>query len=360
MIEPAPNFSTSGLKAELLKLMEDRSIPGLQVAVVRDGGIKLLEELGFANVEHQVPVFNGSVFSVNSMSKAFTGVALMQLVEAGLLDLSATISTYLNGLPELWRPISVLQLATLTSGVPEMMVYTSDNDVALLGDGTEEGAWEAAYTLPMEYPTGRGYAYTQTNYALLGRIIQALSGKPFGEFVAGSQFGVAGMANTRFATDQDIVCNRADTYMNINADGEPAGRIFRSYLNWPTVLHPAAGLHSTAEDLAKWLIALQGGELLEDKSSLETLWAPNPLPDGRPGIWGIGWIIGRSSAGRVPAPGGGAKAQIVVYPGGLAVILVTNLLGAFTEHLAVPAGEAVDLSFIDPIAASFAPEMIKA
>ena len=353
MIEPAPNVAPSGLRAELLKLMEDRSIPGLQLAVVRDGRIELLEELGFANVEHKVPVSKGSVFSVNSMSKAFTGIAVMQLVEAGRLDLSATIATYLDGLPELWQPITVRQLATLTSGVPEMMVYTKDNDVALLGDGTEDGAWEAAYALPMEYPTGRGYAYTQTNYALLGRIIQRLSGTSFGEFVAEHQFGVADMASTRFATDQDIIPGRADTYMSINADGEPAGRVFRSYLNWPPVLHPAAGLHSTAEDLAKWLIALRGGELVEEKSSLETLWAPNPLPDGRPGIWGIGWIIGQSSAERVPAPGGGAKAQIAVYPNGLSVVLLTNLLGAFREHLAVPAGEAVDLSFIDPIAGYF-------
>ena len=289
MIEPAPNVCASGLKAELLKLMEDRSIPGLQLAVVRDGRIELLEELGFANVEHKIPVSKDSVFSVNSMSKAFTGVALMQLVEAGQLDLSAPISAYLNGLPELWRPITVRQLATLTSGVPEMMVYTSDNDVALLGDGTEEGAWEAAYALPMEYPTGRGYAYTQTNYALLGRIIQALSGKPFGEFVAGRQFGVAEMANTRFATDQDIIPNRADTYMSINADGGPAGRIFRSHLNWPSVLHPGAGLHSTAEDLSKWLIALQGGKLLRERSKLEAMFAQILFPDGRPGIWGV-WL----------------------------------------------------------------------
>jgi CubicO group peptidase (beta-lactamase class C family) len=328
--------------------------------VVRQGRIELLEELGFANVEHQVSVSKDSVFSVNSMSKAFTGVAVMQLVEAGELDLSAPVSTYLKDLPEHWRSITVRQLATLTSGVPEMMAYTADNDVALLGDGTEEGAWQAAYGLPMEYPTGRGYAYTQTNYALLGRIIQHLSGKTFGEFVAEHQFGVAGMANTRFATDQDIVPNRADTYMNINAHGDSAGRVFRSHLNWPAVLHPAAGLHSTAEDLAKWLIALQGGKLLKEKSSLETLWARNALPDGRPGIWGIGWIIGQSSAGRVPAPGGGAKAQMAIYPEGLAIVLLTNLLGAFREHLAVPEGQTVDLAFIDPIAACFAPELIRA
>src|SRR3546814_1876254 len=86
-----------------------------------------------------------------------------------------------------------------------MMVYTAESNVALLGDGTEDGAWQAAYAAPMEYPTGQGYAYTQTNYALLGRIIEQLSGTSFADFVARRQFAVADMPHTRFFTDQDIV-----------------------------------------------------------------------------------------------------------------------------------------------------------
>jgi len=333
--------------------MKERNIPGLQVAVVRNERIELLDTFGLANLEHQVPATHRSMFSINSMAKAFTGIAVMQLVEAGRLDLSAPISSYLDGLPESWRPITVSQLVTLTSGLPEIMVYTADSNVALIGDGSEQGAWEAAYAAPMQYSSGKGYSYTQTNYALLGKIIDRLS-KPFTEFIAERQFFVAGMPNTLYVNDDDILPGRANTYMSIRVDGEPAGRVFNSHINWPPILRTAAGLNSTAEDLANWLIALQGGALLKQASSLETLWTPNPLPDGRPGIWGIGWIIGHSTAGRIPAPGGGAKAQIAVYPDGLAVVLLTNLLGAFREHLAVPAAKEVDLSFIDPIAAYYA------
>jgi CubicO group peptidase (beta-lactamase class C family) len=143
------------LRDYLCKLMEDRGIPGLQVAVVRDGAVALLDTLGLANVEHQVLVKRESVFSINSMSKAFTGVAVMQLVENDLVDLSASISTYLNDLPEHWRTITVRQLATLTAGVPEIMTYTTDNNVTVIGDGTEDSAWHAAYAAPMEYPTMR-------------------------------------------------------------------------------------------------------------------------------------------------------------------------------------------------------------
>jgi len=342
------------LQEYLRRLMEERSIPGLQVAVVRDGKIELLNAMGLANIEHQVPTTRQSIFSINSMAKAFTGVAVMQLVEAGQLDLSAPISTYLDGLPEAWNTITVRQLATLTSGVPEMMVYTADSNVALIGDGSEDGAWQAAYALPMAYPTGEGYAYTQTNYALLGKIIERLSGKPFAAFVAERQFTVAGMPSTLYVNDQDIVPNRANTYMCISVEGAPTGRVSNSHINWPTVLRPAAGLQSTAEDLANWAIALQSGALLEQASSIETLRTAVPMHDGRPGIWGIGWLVGRSAAGRVSAPAGGAKAQLVLYPDGLVVVLLTNLIGAFQEQLAPVTADEIDLAFIDPIAQHYA------
>jgi CubicO group peptidase (beta-lactamase class C family) len=334
--------------------MEERSIPGLQVAVVRNGRIEVLDTLGFANLEHRVPATRESIFSINSVAKAFTGVAVMQLVESGRLELSAPVSTYLNGLPETWRPITVRQLATLSSGLPEIMIYTADSSAALIGDGSEEGAWKAAYASPMEYPTGKGYSYTQTNYALLGKIIDSLSGKPFTEFIAERQFAVAGMPNTRYFNDRDIVPNRANTYMCVSTDGKPTGQTVNSHINWPPILRTAAGLHSTAEDLANWLIALQRGALLEHASSIETMRTPVALHDGRPGIWGIGWVVGRSVAGRVSAPAGGAKAQVVLYPDGLAVVLLTNLLGAFHEQLAPVTASEIDLTFIDRIAGLYA------
>ncbi len=82
----------AALRGYLRALMAERSIPGLQVAVIRDGRIAALDALGVANLEHQLPVTDTSIFSVNSMAKAFTGVAVMQLVEAGMLDLAAPIS----------------------------------------------------------------------------------------------------------------------------------------------------------------------------------------------------------------------------------------------------------------------------
>jgi CubicO group peptidase (beta-lactamase class C family) len=340
----------AGLRDYLQEFMAERRIPGAQLAVVRGGSIVSLQAFGLANLEHEIQVTHESIFSINSMAKAFTGVALMQLVEAGQLDLGAPVSHYLDGLPESWRPVTVRQLATLSSGVPEIMFYNADSTISLIGGGGEKAAWDAAYGLPMEFVPGQGYSYSQTNYALLGRIIDRLSGKPFAEFIAARQFTAAGMSHTRYADDRDIVPNRAVSYACIQASGDRVSEIYKMHLNWPPMLRTAAGLHSTAEDLANWLIALQCGSLIKQTASRQTLQSPVPLHDGRPGIWGIGWLVAQRATGNVCTPGGGGKAQIALYQDGLAVILLTNLIGAFLEHLAVVRGEPVDVAFMDRIA----------
>jgi CubicO group peptidase (beta-lactamase class C family) len=341
-------MSTSpGLREQLTRLMEAREIPGLQAVVLRHGEIVASETLGMANLEHDVAVTRESVFSINSMAKAFTGIALMQLVESGDLDLDAPVARYLDALPGAWQPITIRQLATLTSGLPEIMAYGADSSVGLVAED-EEAAWAVVHAAPMEFEPGRGYNYVQTNYALLGKVIDRLSGQPFVDFITERQFDVAGMPRTRYANDHDLIPHRADTYMSIDASGEPTGRIDKSRLDWPHLLRTAAGLHSTAEDLAAWMSALESGALLS-AASRDTMWTPVPAHDGSSGLWGIGWLVFERPQGLVPAPGGGGKAQIVRYPDGLTLIVLTNLLGAFPEHVAVAHGKPIDLHFVDDL-----------
>jgi len=136
----------------------------------------------------------------------------------------------------------------LSSGLPEFMSIHADVSVGLIGDGSEESAWSAAYALPIHFAPGEGCEYSQTNYALLGKIIDRLSGRPFTDFIAERQFAVAGMSDTRYADDRDVIPNRANSYARINFKGTPAASIFNSHLDWPPILRTAAGLHSTAED----------------------------------------------------------------------------------------------------------------
>jgi len=113
--------ATKNVETLLQREMLERRIPGLQIAVVRNGKIVLLRAFGIADLQHSVPVTNKTVFPIYSCTKAFTGVAVMQLVEQGKVDLAAPISRYLEGLPPSWQPITVRQLLTHVSGLPNIL-----------------------------------------------------------------------------------------------------------------------------------------------------------------------------------------------------------------------------------------------
>src|SRR5215218_6382133 len=101
--------TNSDAKALIRREMSERKIPGLQAAIVRNGKIIFLESFGLAEVQNSVSVTNKSVFPINSCTKAFTGVAVMQMVEDGKIELSALVSRYLEGLHAQWQLITIKQ-----------------------------------------------------------------------------------------------------------------------------------------------------------------------------------------------------------------------------------------------------------
>ncbi len=101
--------------------MQKRKIPGLQLAIVQHGKIIKAANYGLANVQDSIPVRNNTVFTINSITKAFTGIAIMQLVEAGKLNLSAPVGNYLTGLPQSWHTVTIQQLLSHTSGIPDIV-----------------------------------------------------------------------------------------------------------------------------------------------------------------------------------------------------------------------------------------------
>ena len=123
------------LRAEML----ERKIPGLQLAVVKNGKIVKTASYGLANIQDAVAVDDDTVFSINSVTKAFTGVAVMQLVEQGKLELSAKISKYLPDLPVEWHNVTVKQLLTHTSGLPDIM--NGDTGKLISNEGAK-ASWE--------------------------------------------------------------------------------------------------------------------------------------------------------------------------------------------------------------------------
>jgi len=308
--------------------MQERRIPGLQLAVVKDGRVVLSESYGLANVENRVPVSAGTLFPINSATKAFTGVAMMQLAEAGLVNLEAPVSRYLEDLPEAWRGIRVRQLLAHTSGLPEIVDQPGPTTGA-----TEESMWQAVKRQPLAAAPGERFAYNQTNYGLLAQIIVKQARKPYEQYLADGQFAVAKMRLSTFGDSYDPVPQAASIYSYFprrTLAPNDAQRLSRWIYDIPYSLHAGGGLLSTADELAAWLIALTQGRLL-GKDSLQAMWTQETLNNGDRGDWAAGWPV-LSASPRQVAGIGGHRAAFMVYPDeGLAVVVLTNLVGGNPE-----------------------------
>jgi len=332
--------------------MKERKIPGLQLAVVQNGKIVLSNSYGIANLQNNIPVRNATIFPINSNTKIFTGVAVMQLVEQGKIKLNDPINIYLDDLPADWQKITIDQLLTHISGLPEILQLLDPmtGNIGLLK--TEAAIWEKLKTLPLEFKTGEQFSYNQTNYYLLGKIIEKLTKKPFTTYFETNQFRIAHLKNTIFGDSRDIIPNYAPSYRyNSFFDGKKGEtKLTNTYSEFPDFVRTGSGLNSTSEDIANWIIALQNGRLFQKSSTLNMMWSPSTFNDGTPTNWARGWgITKHRKSHKAVGMSGGNRSAVMVYPeDNLAIIVLTNLAGSSPED------------FIEEIAGCYNQDIVKA
>jgi CubicO group peptidase (beta-lactamase class C family) len=233
-------------------------------------------------VENDIATTDQSVFSVNSIAKAFVGVAVMQLSEQGKLNINDPISKYIDSLPVAWQQVTIKQVLTNSSGLPNII----DQYERVLAGGAEDAAWAQVKTLPMEFSPGDKFAYNQTGYVIIGKIITRLSGMHFTRFIEENQFKVAGMEQTRFGDGDDVIAHYAGAYTfltNVNGQCISGNQLKNAFVEFPLFFRTAAGILSTAKEIAQWVIALQEGRLLKNKESIAALWTPAVLNNGKTG-----------------------------------------------------------------------------
>jgi CubicO group peptidase (beta-lactamase class C family) len=344
-VRAAPAAPRDALDRYMASQMKKARVPGAQVTVVRAGKIVALRSYGLADIEKHVAVNNETVFGIASITKAFIGVVAMQLVEQGKLDLAAPVSRYIDGLPTQWQSVTLRQLFNHVSGLPDLW------DHFHVIDENESQAWAKVKAMPMLAQPGTVFRYTQTNYVLLGQIISKLSGVPFTNVVAAKQLDVVTMPGTAFGNTLIAFGNSPDlrarsaaryTYYDLSgAEAKPSDtRIVSPIENSPAWFAACNGMMSTAEDLARWIVALQQGKLLT-KASLATLWTPGVFNDGTqsPGFGGLlnGYAVGWETVTRPQNPAvaavGGDRAALFIYPeDDLAVVVLTNLMGSSPDR----------------------------
>ncbi|MEO8116884.1 MAG: serine hydrolase [Bacteroidota bacterium] len=341
------NAQTDSIDFFLKNEMQKRGIPGLQVAIVQNGKIIKTGNYGLSNVQDSIPVDSRTLFTINSITKAFTGIAIMQLVEAGKLNLSSPVSAYLDNLPDNWKPVTIQQLLSHTSGIPDIV---DEEEAVLISPFGLQASWKQIQTLPMDFKPGEKFSYNQTNYLLLGKIIDTLSGMPFTEFITKEQLQKANMPNTiraGFGATKDVIMHAAQQYQYRK------GKLNNTFFSFDYPLQTAAGMSSTATEMARWIIALQSNQFLKDKKSMTALWAPAILNNGKTGGfskllsgYAAGWpIITREEHPAAAPVGGGRDAVFVYLNDNLSIIVLSNLLGATPD------------AFIDELAGFYIPNM---
>ncbi|HEX6729676.1 MAG TPA: serine hydrolase domain-containing protein [Pyrinomonadaceae bacterium] len=298
--------------------MEQQKIPGLSLAVVRDGKISILKSYGLANVEHRVPVKPETVFQSGSIGKQFTAAAVMILVQDGKISLDDKIIKYFPDAPEAWKDITVWHLLTHTSGMGD---YPAE--INLRAEYTEEKYFEHFKKAPLNFATGTNWDYSNVGYVILGILIRKVTGMYYADLLQERVFKPLGMTTARAISEEDIVPNRAAGYRLSN------GALKNQEWVSPSTNSTADGsLYFTVLDLAKWDAALYKDELLK-QSSRDQIWTAVKLNSGKRKGYGFGWFTETLHRRRIVFHGGawqGFKSFIVRFPDErLSIIFFANL-----------------------------------
>jgi CubicO group peptidase (beta-lactamase class C family) len=313
--------------------MRTEKMPGLALAVVRDGQIIKARGYGLANIELDVPVKPETIFQTGSVGKQFTATAVMMLVEDGKIRLNDPIGKYLHGSPATWDKITVRNLLTHTSGIHDYETESlTKNGAALVNlrnDYTEDELFKKFSGLPLDFPPGSQWRYSNSGYVILGILIHKVTGQFYGDVLQERIFRPLGMTSTRIISEADIIPNRAAGYRLVN------GEIKNQEWVSPMLNTTADGaLYTNVLDMAKWDAALYTEKLLK-QGSLNQMWTPVRLNDGKTAEYGFGWDINTVNGHRLIEHGGawqGFTTQISRYVDDkFTVIVLTNLDSEHSE-----------------------------
>ena len=319
-VTPPAEQDTDVVDLYIKTSMSRQHIPGLSLAVIRDGRVIKAKGFGLASVELNVPATPETVYELASATKPFVATAAMLLVQDGKISLEDPVSKCVADTPRTWQGITVRHLLTHTSGIKD---YLSDLRRDFPHDTPPEKIVQAAIEAPLNFTPGAKWSYSNTGYVLLGMIVRKVSGKSYDAFLEDRVFKPLGMADTRHNSPDEVIPNRAVGYLWDGAGGLHNGE----FLKYQMTNHGDRGILTTALDLIKWDIALSSDRILMP-SSKEAMWSRVKLNDGSTFGYGLGWFLENVNGHRhVYHPGGAPGTATIIsrYPDDrLTVILLAN------------------------------------
>jgi CubicO group peptidase (beta-lactamase class C family) len=244
----------SRISTRMKSLVDAGAIAGAVTLVARNGKVFHLEATGFQDLESRKPMRTNTIFDVRSVTKTVTAVAVMTLIEEGKLGLNDPVEKYLAG----FKKITIHHLLTHTSGLPFSRPAEIE-DITIKRDRTLAEVVALLAKQEPEFTPGTQFRYASSGFAILGRIIEVVSGKPYEQFVKERVFDPLGMRDSFFFIPDDRRARVASVYRKQDGKLEK-WREIDEYTRPAKYSAPEFGMYSTAEDLAAFCqMMLNGG-----------------------------------------------------------------------------------------------------
>lgn len=266
----------------LLKEKYKPNSPGAVFLVAHNGNTIYEKAFGSANMELKTPMKSENVFGIGSITKQFTSVSILMLLEEGKLNLDDEITKYIPDYPTKEKTITIHHLLTHTSGIKN---YTSMRELRdiLKKDLTPMELINFFKNEPMDFSPGEKYKYNNSGYIILGYIIESLSGMSYSDFVEEKIFKKIGMTSSSYGNHNKIIMNRASGY------SKREGYTNAMQISY-SLPYASGSLLSNTEDMLKWQYSLNKYTLVS-KSTLEKAYTNYRLNNGSYINYGFGWFI---------------------------------------------------------------------
>ncbi|MBE2207339.1 MAG: serine hydrolase [Saprospiraceae bacterium] len=304
------SFSSTFLHAQDLNSKIDQLLsaqfpadgPGCTAIVAKGDQVLYRKAFGMAHLELDVPMKPEHVFRIGSITKQFTGAAILKLEEAGKLSVQDDITKYLPDYPTQGHKITIEHLLTHTSGIRSYTDMPEFGSVMRTDKSPEE--FIAFFKdQPMDFAPGEKWQYNNSGYFLLGVIIEKVSGMPYDKYIEETFFKPLGMSHSHYGHNAPVFKNRVAGY-TLSNDG-----VVNCDLLSMDLPYAAGSLLSNVDNLYTWYRAVMSGKVLS-KKSMEKAHTAYKLNDEKATQYGYGWFLGDVQGSPTIEHGGGINGFI--------------------------------------------------
>lgn len=298
----------------------DDSGPGAAFLISHDGEVLASNAIGYADLEWEAQLTDETLLRLGSISKPITSIAVLQLVEKGMLDIDTPISGYAPNLPAQIGAVTLRQLMSHRSGLAEH-VFNPALLPFIWQPMTTDQIIDLQKEEPVNFKPDEQYEYVNFNYVVVAHIIEKVTGRSYVDFINEDVFSALGMTNSRYDQNNIIIPGRAEFY------DEQEGFLANTAAVDLSHVSAAGALLSSVKDMNHWAHLLNSGGLVSATTLKEAL-IPAPLPDGAPTTYGLGFNIGDPNSDKMIWHNGltpGAQGAMALEPeAGIFIIVLSN------------------------------------